>query len=104
MENFGESVLVNNAERQRFELQVEGYDAFIDYKEMSDTISLTHTEVAPELRGKGIAPLLVKKSLKSIEEENKTILPFCPYIFKYIQKHPEWKFLVSKGFKDYDKL
>lgn len=58
----------------------------------------------PELAGKGAASAVVEKTLHYIEASGKTLLPFCPYVFAYIKRHPEWKRIVDKHFKGYDKL
>lgn len=96
--------LHKNETEKRFEIDVDGSIAFIDYREMGNQISLIHTETAPDLKGKGAATAVVEKTLKYAAGQNKTVFPFCPYIFAFIKKHPEWKYLVNKGFKGYDKL
>ncbi|MEN1786342.1 MAG: N-acetyltransferase, partial [Bacteroidota bacterium] len=57
-----------------------------------------------ELAGTGAAQAVVEKTLPWIEANRKTLLPFCPYVFAYIKRHPEWKRIVDKRFKAYDKL
>lgn len=96
--------LVKNESKKRFEIKIEGHFAFINYGEINNQIALVHTEVEPELNGKGAATAVVEKTLQYIEENGKTLLPFCPYVFAYIQKHPDWKRIVDKRFKEYDKL
>lgn len=60
-------------------------------------IYLTHTEVLPALEGKGIASQLVLKVLQDIEHKNLKLVPLCPFVAGYIQKHPEWKKLIMRG-------
>lgn len=96
--------LHKNEVKKRFEINVDGSYAFINYGELGSQIALVHTEVEPALEGKGAASAVVEKTLKYIEDEGKTLLPFCPYVFAYIKKHPEWKRVVDKRFKAYDKL
>lgn len=60
-------------------------------------IYLTHTEVPPALEGKGIASQLVLKVLQDIEHKNLKLVPLCPFVAGYIQKHPEWKKLIMRG-------
>jgi predicted GNAT family acetyltransferase len=45
----------DNEDRSRFELDVEGIIAFITYRKSPHAITLVHTEVPPELGGRGIA-------------------------------------------------
>ncbi len=93
-----------NETKKRFEIAVNGYTAFINYGEFGNQIALVHTEVPEALAGKGVAGALVEKNLNYIEKQGKLLLPFCPYVFAYIKKHPEWKRIVSKKFKGYDNL
>lgn len=97
-------LLTNNEEKKRFEIEIEGNIAFIDYKQMSTQIALIHTEVPKVIGGRGVAAALVEKTFNYIEEHNELLLPLCPYVFAYIQKRPEWKRIVDKRFKGYDKL
>ncbi len=96
--------LVKNVAKKRFEIEIDGHYAFIDYKEPGDKIALIHTETDPELAGKGAAAAVVEKTLHYLDENNIELLPFCPYVFAYIKKHPEWKRIVSLKFKGYDDL
>lgn len=96
--------LVKNEEKKRFEIEIEGHYAFINYGESTSQIVLVHTETEPELAGKGAASAVVEKTLNYIEKNEKKLLPFCPYVFAYIKKHPEWKRIVDPRFGAYDQL
>lgn len=89
---------------KRFEIEVSGHAAFIDYREMGHQIALVHTEADPELAGSGAAAAVVEKTLHYIEDNGKKLLPFCPYVFAYIKKNPDWKRIVDERFDGYDKL
>ena len=58
--------VVKNEDEKRFQLTVDGYTAFIDYKEKSNDIYLIHTESPEELAGKGVATALIEKTLDFI--------------------------------------
>jgi len=103
-ERFIDIPLHKNEETKRFEIKVDGHLAFIDYRERGDKVSLIHTEAEPELAGTGAAKAVVETTLNWIAENNKTILPYCPYVFGYIKRNPEWKQIVDKSFESYDKL
>lgn len=96
--------LIKNEKLKRFELTFNGHLAFINYGEFEDQIALVHTEAEPELAGTGAAAALVEKTLTSIKAEGKTVLPYCPYVFAFIRKHPEWKAIVAPSFPGYKKL
>ena len=52
--------VVNNPNLGRYELAVEGHIAAAYYHRSDDVITFDHTEVPPELGGKGIGSALVK--------------------------------------------
>lgn len=103
-EQFKNVPLVKNETKKRFEIEVNGHFAFINYGEMGKQIALVHTEAEPELAGTGAASALVEKTLHWIEDKGFTVLPYCPYVFSYIKKHPEWKRIVDTYFKALDNL
>lgn len=103
-EKFQSIGVVKNEEEKRFELTVDGHTAFIEYNEFGNQTTLVHTEAPEELKGTGAAGALVEKTLQYFIDGGKQILPFCPYIFSYIKRHPEWKKVVDRRFKKYDEL
>ena len=56
-----------------------------------------YTEVPMELGGKGIGSQLVEKVLLDIEKKDLRLVPLCPFVAGYIQKHPDWKRIVMSG-------
>lgn len=96
--------LVKNEAKKRFEIEVNGHFAFINYSEHGKQIALIHTEAEPELAGTGAASAVVEKTLHYAEDNGFTLLPFCPFVFAYIKKNPKWKRIVSTGFKAYNEL
>lgn len=97
-------VLKKNELTKRFELIVNGHLAYIDYKESSSDIYLIHTEVQAVLAGMGVGQALVEKALDYVNNSSKQLMPYCPYVFAYIQKHPTWKLIVDPKFPKYEEL
>lgn len=99
MSNISETKLVNNQEKKRFELEVEGKVAFIEYILNNENIMfLTHTEVPIGLEGKGVGSAIVSKVLDYIKEKGYTLAPLCPFVAAYLKRHPERKEILAKGF------
>lgn len=101
---FKDIPLVKNDTKRRFEMEIGGKYTFTNYGEFGNQIALVHTETEPELKGKGAASALVEKTLEYLAKNSIQLLPFCPFVFAYIKRHPEWKRIVSKKFKGYDML
>ncbi len=87
--------LVKNEKANQFEMVVEGRTAIINYQQNHFTITLLHTEVPPELEGKGVATAIIEKTLMYIEKNHLRLIPLCPFIVIYIKKHPEWKMILD---------
>jgi uncharacterized protein len=87
--------LVNNEAGNRFEMNVDGNTAIIEYKKYPGKIALLHTEVPAELEGKGAATAIIEKTLDFIEKNNLKLRALCPLVVAYIKRHPEWKRIID---------
>ena len=104
-EEYKDLNVIKNDDTKRFELTIDGHIAFIDFTQRgTDVIKLIHTEVPEELGGRGVAAALVEKTLVFLETNNYTLYPYCPYVFAYIKKHPEWKRVVDLTFPKFEDL
>lgn len=90
--------LIDNVEEKQYEFHIGKYKPLVEYiKSKNGEIYLTHTEVPAELEGKGIGSQLIKKVLIDIDKQELRLVPMCPFVAGYIQKHPEWKRIIMKG-------
>lgn len=90
--------LIDNREDHQYEFHIGKLVPKIEYiKNKTGEIYLTHTEVPVQLEGKGIGSQLVEKVLKDIEKQELRLVPLCPFVAGYIQKHPDWRRIVMKG-------
>jgi len=97
--------VVNNTTKSRFEVTVEGHTAVLDYVLAGNRLRLIHTEVPPELRGRKLADLLARAGLEHARRENLKVVPFCPFVRAFLEKHPEyeavldpnWKAMIERG-------
>jgi uncharacterized protein len=58
------------------------------------TLELVHTEVAPGLRGRGVGEALVEAAIAYARAEGLSIIATCPYVQRWLAKHPEHHDLV----------
>ncbi|RYF76642.1 MAG: N-acetyltransferase [Cytophagaceae bacterium] len=94
--NTTESTITLNNARHSFELIIEGKLSKVDFFQPDEhTLALTHTEVHPDLEGKGVGSNLLKQVLAYVEQHNQKIVPLCPFVSTYIKRHPDWQRVVS---------
>lgn len=84
----------DNKDKNRFEIELEGATAFIDYDEQNGVVAMTHTEVPPVFEGKGVGSKLAKGALDLVKEEGKQVRPLCSFVAAYIKRHPEYESLA----------
>jgi uncharacterized protein len=85
----------DNPAHHRFELEVEGHLAKTYYKIEDGVITFIHTEVPPELGGKGVGSRLIKGALDQVRARGLKVIAECPFVKAYIEKHPEYADLVK---------
>lgn len=70
---------------------------FMSYEDRGDAIAVTHTIVAPEFQGEGVAGRLVQAGLTDLRDTtDKRILPECSYVQVYVRRHPEFQDLLTR--------
>ncbi len=89
------SELIDNKAQHRFELDVDGHLATEHYKRDGNVIVLEHTEVPPELSGKGVGSRLVKGVLDRIRAEGLKVVAECAFVKGWIDKHPAYADLLK---------
>ena len=85
----------DNAAEQEFELTVEGRRAVAAYQLEGERIVFTHTLVPPELEGRGIGSTLVRSALDAARDRGLKVVPQCPFVAAYIERHPEYRDLLA---------
>jgi len=89
------SEVSNNEAEQRYELEVDGALAIAAYRLRDDRITFTHTEVPDALEGRGIGSKLVKAALDDARAKGLKVVPACPFVKHYMDKHPEVQDLLA---------
>ena len=87
--------ITRNDTEQRWELVEDGrVVGRLEYTEHEDLVSLTHTIVEPEHNGRGVAGDLVRTALDTLRDEGRRVRPECPYVVRWIERHPSYQDLV----------
>ena len=89
------SQVVNNQAESRYEMPVDGHVAILVYRRDGTVLHLVHTEVPPQLEGRGLASRLVQGALDDIRAKGETIVPRCSYVTAWLQRHPAYRDLIA---------
>jgi predicted GNAT family acetyltransferase len=87
----------DNAGERRYEIGIDGeLGGFAQYKAKPGQIAFTHTEIDDRFEGQGLGGRLVAFALDDARERGLAVLPFCPFVRAYIQRHREYVELVPE--------
>ncbi|MFE9694278.1 GNAT family N-acetyltransferase [Micromonospora sp. NPDC005806] len=86
-------------ERERFEARDEtGTTAgVVTYQLTGNVIAYTHTKVAPEFEGKGVASTLARAVMDDARAKGRTVVPICPFLSDWLSKHGEYDDIVVRS-------
>lgn len=93
--------VTHNVKLQRFESQAADAPlAFLSYIHDGEHVILDHTFVPDELRGRGVAAVLVRAALDEARQQRWKIVPRCWYVAGFIERNPEFADLVDRKEQD----
>jgi len=84
--------LVDDPGARQYRLLLDGKVlGFVDYDQIADrALLIKHTEIAPEFEGKGYGSELVRRVLEHARQQDKSVIPICPYAMNFIRRHREY--------------
>lgn len=87
----------DDAEENRFEAVDESgvVAGFAAYRRYPDRIVFTHTVVDDAFEGRGLGSTLVRAALDAVRGEGLRVVPQCPFVKSYIERHPEYADLTG---------
>ena len=85
----------NDSAQDRFHVVLpEGEGELVYQRPAPDTLELVHTEVAPALRGRGVAEALAEAAFAYARAHGLRVIATCPYVRRWLGKHPEQRDIV----------
>ena len=81
--------VTHNQAESRFEVSHNGKIAILTYRRKPDALVLLHTDVPAELEGHGLGGKLARAGLEFAREQGLKVVPACPFVKEYVQRHPE---------------
>lgn len=86
----------HNPAASRFEVGLDEGLGVCAYRRQGDVLLLTHTEVPPQVQGRGVAAALVAATLDWARAEGLRVRPLCGYVGAYMRRHPETLDLLER--------
>jgi predicted GNAT family acetyltransferase len=88
-------------DRERYELSIDGEVAgFTAYRARPGLIAFVHTEVDKRFQGRGLADRLIRFALEDARARSLAVLPFCPFVKAFIERHREFETLVPDAYRE----
>jgi predicted GNAT family acetyltransferase len=87
--------VTNNPAERRFQIDDGELIAKLTYHEGKGHITLVHTEVPPELGGRGYAGALAKYALEYARANRLRVIAHCPFVRAFLERHPEYADLTE---------
>jgi predicted GNAT family acetyltransferase len=90
--------VTRNDDHDRFEIHAtDGRLAgFAHYVPGDGTREFDHTVVADGFEGQGVGSTLARAALDATRAESLRVIPSCPFIKGWIDKHPDYADLVAR--------
>ncbi len=90
----------DNEVEDRFELFVDGAPAgVLSYQQQGNDYDLTHSEIDSDFEGRGMGSELIRQALDQIRAGGRGVIPDCPFVLAYLQRHSEYLDLVPARYR-----
>jgi len=66
------------------------------YEHRGNTLVFTHTEVDQNSGRSGLGGTLVRAALDDVRSQGITIVPQCPFVRGWIERHPDYADLIAE--------
>ncbi|MGO4204179.1 GNAT family N-acetyltransferase [Rhodococcus sp. TAF43] len=81
---------------RRYEVRVGDATAgFTQFVDSGDQRIFFHTEIGERFAGRGVASTLIRAALEDTVAHDKRIVPICPFVAGFLEKHDDFKGYVD---------
>jgi predicted GNAT family acetyltransferase len=90
-----EPTVTDAAEESRYEIRDgDRLLGLAAYQRRGNQVVFTHTEVESDEEHSGLGSTLVRAALDDVRSKGETVVPMCPFVRGWIERHPEYRDLV----------
>lgn len=95
-ENGGEIEILDDQDEHAYMIHVDGRRVGkAVYHMRGGRHFFVHTEIDPDMNGRGLGRRLVEFALEDVKAKNGTVVPICPFFRAYLKRHPEYDELID---------
>lgn len=88
--------LRDDPDNHRYLAEIDGAQAGVAvYHVRGGRYVFVHTEVGDDYEGQGVGSALASFALDDVRSKGAKVVPLCPFIAGYIDRHPEYADLVD---------
>ncbi|MFZ0384274.1 MAG: GNAT family N-acetyltransferase [Solirubrobacteraceae bacterium] len=88
--------IVDRPDRDQYEIELDGRRVgLLAYRVADGAITHSHTEIDPSVGGRGLGSALVRFALDDARARGLTVMPRCPFVAAFIERHPDYEDLVT---------
>lgn len=92
-----ELTIRHDTERRQLIASVDGHDCLLEYEVLANgDLDFVHTYTPSALRGRGIAGRIVAAGFELAKSRGVRVVPTCPFVGDYVDRHPEVAELVAQ--------
>ncbi len=89
--------VADEPERSRYVARLAGEEAgFVQYLRLEDRTRFIHTEVPDRFGGRGVGSALIRTALDTERAAGRAVEPRCPFVSRFIARHPDYGNLVPR--------
>jgi uncharacterized protein len=86
----------DNEEERRYEVHLDGIlVGHLRYVRRGGRAYFVHTEVDLGHEGAGLGSILVRGALDAQRERDELVVPLCPFVRDYLERHPDYTDVVD---------
>jgi uncharacterized protein len=87
----------HDPDNHRYVVEVDGeVTAEAVYERREGRVVFTHTEVDDSMEGQGVGSRLAAFALDDVRSSGEMVVPLCPFIAGYIERHEQYADLVDE--------
>lgn len=91
-----EPTVTHQPEEHRFVVTLDGELAGTAvYHDRNGRRIFVHTEIGDDFGGRGLGSTLVEQALSTTRQDGLAVVPLCPFVAGWLERHPEHDDLVD---------